>query len=353
MSPSPDWYPDPTNPARLRYWDGVMWTQWVTSDGDTSEDPIAGASPPPPVEGHAGWSGAPAEPTAPAEASPRSEPATAYQVPEAAQPQVSQPHASRPPGSLPQGTTQPPQPIVANTPRSLTPPPVSPPAQAARHYSSSLDQMFLRGGLGVAALGGIIAAFSTGQVGASQGIFGERLEVEVGGGAFTALVGAIILIATAAAPWLWAQITGIGFAAALAVGTAFAVIAFRTDEDFIERLDVSLGTGGWMILTGSLIAFAGLGLALFGISQRPPKPREGPPDKSKGVAALVLGIAGFPLAFVGSLGITFGLLGMAEARGAQEGRGLAMAGFIVGLVALVLWFLGLTAAMFFAEPTSS
>lgn len=313
-----------------------MWTQWVTSGGDTSEDPIAGAPPSPPIEGQAGWSGAPAEPAAP------SEPATAYQMLEPA-------HATEPRS---QGATEPPQ-RASNTPRSLTPPPVTPPAPASNPYSTSKDQMLLRGGLGLAALGGIIATFSTGQVGASQEVFGEKLEVEVTSGAFVALVAAIVIIGTAAAPWLWAQITGIAISAALAIGTAFAVIALRTSEDFIEELDVSLEAGGWIIVVGSLLAFAGVAVALLGIAMRKPPAREGPADKSKGVAALVLGIAGFPLGFAGSLGICFGLLGMAEAREGKEGRGLALSGFIVGLVALVLWFLILLAAMFFAQPTSS
>ncbi len=340
MSPSPDWYPDPTNASRLRYWDGVMWTQWVTTDGDTSEDPIAGTPPPPPAEGHAGWSGVRAEPAAPAEppqpSAPASEPPTAYRQQQAGQPTSS--------GPLPAEAAP------ANTPRSLTPPSVAPPAPAEQLYSSSIDQVLLRGGLGVAALGGIITTFSAGQVGAQQEILGRPSELDVGGGAFTALVAAIVIIGAAAAPWLWAQITGIGIAAALAIGSAFAVISFRTNEDFVEILDVSLGTGGWIILAGSLVAFAGLALALLGIAMRPPKQQE--PDKSKGVAALVLGIAGFPLGFAAALGVTFGLLGMAESRNAKEGRGLSLAGFIVGLVALVLWFLIVTAAMFFAEPTS-
>ncbi|MDX1882960.1 DUF2510 domain-containing protein [Mycolicibacterium sp. 120270] len=25
-APAPNWYPDPTNPGLLRYWDGVKWT---------------------------------------------------------------------------------------------------------------------------------------------------------------------------------------------------------------------------------------------------------------------------------------------------------------------------------------
>lgn len=66
------------------------------------------------------------------------------------------------------------------------------------------------------------------------------------------------------------------------------------------------------------------------------------PQNGKGTAALILAILGiigcFPLVG-GILGIVFGRMGM---KAAEEGRatngGQAKAGFIIGIIGLVLWF---------------
>ena len=34
------WRPDPAKRHELRYWDGTMWTSWVSDAGETSDDPI-------------------------------------------------------------------------------------------------------------------------------------------------------------------------------------------------------------------------------------------------------------------------------------------------------------------------
>jgi len=44
----PDWYADPTERHRLRYWDGARWTANVSDQGDASLDELA-PEPPPPV----------------------------------------------------------------------------------------------------------------------------------------------------------------------------------------------------------------------------------------------------------------------------------------------------------------
>ena len=46
MSETPaDWYPDPYGRHELRYWDGEMWTDHVSSNGKQSTDPAAQAAP--------------------------------------------------------------------------------------------------------------------------------------------------------------------------------------------------------------------------------------------------------------------------------------------------------------------
>lgn len=38
--PLPNWYSDPTGRHSLRYWDGAVWTDYVSDGGSQTEDPI-------------------------------------------------------------------------------------------------------------------------------------------------------------------------------------------------------------------------------------------------------------------------------------------------------------------------
>ncbi|WP_194926484.1 DUF4190 domain-containing protein [Catenulispora pinisilvae] len=61
-----------------------------------------------------------------------------------------------------------------------------------------------------------------------------------------------------------------------------------------------------------------------------------------GVAALVLGVVGFLVGPCSILAIIFGRIGLNRvARGEATNRGVAQAGFVLGIVTLVLWILGL------------
>ena len=61
-----------------------------------------------------------------------------------------------------------------------------------------------------------------------------------------------------------------------------------------------------------------------------------------GVAALVLGIVGFLVGPCSILAIIFGRIGLNRvARGEATNRGVAQAGFVLGIVTLLLWILGL------------
>src|SRR4051794_16300570 len=46
-TPAAGWHPDPMGKHELRYWDGVQWTEHVSSNGRQSVDPVQGASPVP------------------------------------------------------------------------------------------------------------------------------------------------------------------------------------------------------------------------------------------------------------------------------------------------------------------
>jgi hypothetical protein len=61
-----------------------------------------------------------------------------------------------------------------------------------------------------------------------------------------------------------------------------------------------------------------------------------------GVAALVLGIAAFLISPLSILAIIFGRIGLNRAaRGEATNRGVAQAGFVLGIVTLLLWVLAL------------
>jgi len=61
-----------------------------------------------------------------------------------------------------------------------------------------------------------------------------------------------------------------------------------------------------------------------------------------GIAALVLGVIGFIIGPASILAIIFGKIGLNRVmRGEATNRGVAQAGFVLGIVTLVLWILGL------------
>ncbi|MEY9926108.1 hypothetical protein ABH926_000730 [Catenulispora sp. GP43] len=61
-----------------------------------------------------------------------------------------------------------------------------------------------------------------------------------------------------------------------------------------------------------------------------------------GTAALTLGIVGFLIGPASILAIIFGRIGLTRvARGEATNRGVAQAGFVLGIVTLALWILGL------------
>jgi hypothetical protein len=65
-------------------------------------------------------------------------------------------------------------------------------------------------------------------------------------------------------------------------------------------------------------------------------------NNGMGVAALVLGIVAFLIGPCSILAIVFGRIGLNRvARGEATNRGVAQAGFVLGIVTLVLWVLGM------------
>jgi hypothetical protein len=88
------------------------------------------------------------------------------------------------------------------------------------------------------------------------------------------------------------------------------------------------------------------------------RPARGPdpaasPREGKAAASLVLAIVGVLLPFLAAPAIALGLLGGDDVRatgGRIGGRGVALAGVVVGVVGLALWALGLVLGMLLAQP---
>lgn len=292
--PGPDWYPDPAQAGRLRYWDGSAWTAWVSQDGETRSDPASPASFPPPAPDQAG--------------------------------------AIRAASRRGRG-------LVGDAPRSA--------------------DMVVRAGIGLAAIAGVVAVTSVGKVIAAQErpLFGSSgTAVEVEAGVWTAAAAAVALALCAALPWLWTRLVGIGIAGVLGLSTGFAVITSRMSDRFSSLgSDVSLESGGWILVAATFLAFAGMVLALVGVGWLATT-RGRPAGNGLSITALVLGIVGIGAPATQPLAVAFGLLGMgglSRRDGAPDngsGRGMAIAGLILGLVTIALWWLIVLIAMFVAQP---
>jgi membrane-associated protease RseP (regulator of RpoE activity) len=221
-------------------------------------------------------------------------------------------------------------------------------------------------GLALGVIAAIVTIFGTGRVLVSgpsnaRDYFGdETYDVDGRFVAFVVVVGILIAIAIGL-PYLWARLTGIGLTAFLAICLAFAVVAARgNDELFAANYDVSLKSGGVILVIAFLLAAAGVTLALVG-SRELGADRYGPPapppsttgSSGWAVASLVLGIGSLLTFFTGALAVAFAALAFAEIRHSpgRSGRGLAVAGLVLGIVVLSLYGLVLLLCAFFTGPS--
>lgn len=295
------WLPDPTRADRLRYWDGTRWTEHVSESGAVQADPIVGTPPPPP------------------------------------------PPLSAPPAAAPAAAG-----AVAASPASAPATAPDPPATGGVYPPTILG----RAGFVVAAVGGVLTAATAGSTAVDQGDYGY---IEVAGGSWIGLVAAVLCVGAAAAPWVWARVAGVGISSFFAILIALAVVGFRTSEDLVASVDVTLAAAGWLMVCSSLVLFAGTGIALAGFRRpaRGPDP-ESAPRVGKAVWSLVLALAGLTmLPFLAAPAVALGLLAVDDVRttgGRIGGRGVAIGGIVVGIVALVLWGVGLTLGMLLAQP---
>jgi hypothetical protein len=167
------------------------------------------------------------------------------------------------------------------------------------------------------------------------------------------IVTAVLILGSAAAPQLWAHLTGLGVSTLVLSSAGLLVRNGRRSEDFEVDADLSLLGGGVVLVVAFWAALAAVIVALVGfrrVAMTTPAPEQplqeepaGPGrarTSSKAATALVISAAGFFTAGVGSsIGIALGALTLGEIRasgGRVAGRGVATAALVVGMIILSL-----------------
>jgi Domain of unknown function (DUF4190) len=230
----------------------------------------------------------------------------------------------------------------------------------------------VRAGIALGAVAGVLVALApSGDLasgparGAPDTIATIDLDSAVG---LLGAAGAVLLIAAAAVPFLWAHLAGVALATIVGATAGLIVLTGRTSDDFAADAEVTLERGGVLLVLAFWVGLAAVLVALIGFRRIAMAEPEGPPDgeviaeqeevvartSGKATAALVLGIAGFITVFASTLAIALGTLALGEIRGSRGtlgGRGIAIGGLALGIIALSLLIAFVGAGMLTASPT--
>jgi hypothetical protein len=246
--------------------------------------------------------------------------------------------------------------------RALTDIPLAPAPAAARGPAGRAA--IGRLGLALVAAAGVVAALSA----MSDVTVGEGrvfpLVTYTLDGTVVALGVVMALVAAAAAvlPWrmTWARLVGIGLGTLFAGFCALLVIGATASDRYARGVRPDLELGGALLVIAFWVAVAGIALALVGVDDpsappagAPAAPGAQPRTAPAAITSLVLGITGVIFFVTTSLATAFGLIGLGQigrSGGRLGGRGLAVAGLVLGLVGFVVWTLGLGIGMLIAEP---
>ncbi len=236
--------------------------------------------------------------------------------------------------------------------------------------------VLVRAGLALGAAAGVLVALApSGDLASGPARGAPRtiatIDLEPAVGALGA-AGALLLLAAALAPWLWAHLAGVALASIVAATSGLIVLTGRTSDDFAADADVSLERGGvllmlafWVGLAGVIVTLVGFRRMAMGAAEAPVAPEaaaEGPEEEQpttrrtsgKATVALVLGIAGFITVFASTLAVAFGTLALGDiraSRGTLGGRGAAIAGLVLGFIALSLLIALVGSGMLSATPS--
>ena len=224
----------------------------------------------------------------------------------------------------------------------------------------------IRAGLALGAAAGVIAAIAPrwdlveGPSRADPGVT-KVIEPDRFVGGLGVLV-VILLVAAVFVPRLWLWLAGLGLATALAGACALVVYNNRTSNEFAPDADVSLLTGGSLLIVAFWVAMVAVAVMLVGFRKLALAPRpidegavadeedaenDAPSGRAKrsrasgqALLAFALSVAGIIVIIGSSLGVALGTLTLGEIRASGEhaaGRGLAIAAVVVGLAALCLF----------------
>jgi len=238
--------------------------------------------------------------------------------------------------------------------------------------------ILVRAGLALGAAAGVLVAFApSGDLASGPARDAPRtiatIDLEPAVGAL-GLAGALLLLAAASVPWLWAHLAGVALASIVAATSGLIVLTGRTSDDFAADADVSLERGGVLLMLAFWVGLAGVIVTLVGfrrLAMEAPGPtlatEEGAPEaiveeegrparrtSGKATVALVLGIAGFITVFASTLAVAFGTLALGDiraSRGTLGGRGAAIAGLVLGFIALSLLIALVGSGMLSATPS--
>lgn len=227
-------------------------------------------------------------------------------------------------------------------------------------FRSHPQDRLCRIGLWLGALGAALCAipgFGNDPV-AEQGfaviVFQQSVFLVFGAVFFVALVLAAVL------PYAWARFTGIGVLGFAPFIYAVLVTAARADERFEIGPAITLGSSGVMLVVAFAVSCIGLVLALVGA------PRIGRPavvnsllepmrtTSGYAVTSLVLSLCGLVALFTAPLGIAFAVSAFHDhetSKGYRTGRGMAIAGLVVGIVIVAIGALMMAGLMGFADPS--
>ncbi len=232
-------------------------------------------------------------------------------------------------------------------------------------FNSPMHDRMCLTGLALGVLAGalvLIGAFGSRVIASSaSGSFGggpRRAIMEQSGFIVIGLISVIALILAIALPFAWARITGIGVLVASAMVCLIIVVAGRSDDRFLFREGPSLGRGGWILYIAGLVFTIGLVLALVGAPRigRGPIPGGVVATSGYAIAGLVLSLCGIFGGATAAIGVAMSIAGLDDIKrseGTRGGRGLAIAGLVVGIVILAFGAaFGLIGGLV-AEPTLS